>query len=436
MRRARVCCLLSAWTAVLAASCAPARSPAAAVPAAAVPTTAPGGAAPALRYAVTMGGRHAGDAEIRILPDGKRVAHLAYIDRGRGPDVHSELVLDAAGAPRWYRATGNDYLKAQVDEQLDDAGGALRWRSPSEHGDAPPGSGWYMPAAETPDKVALLARALLHAKDRRLQLLPAGEAWIEDDTAREVEVAGAKRQLRRIAVAGLGFSPSLVWLDDNAELFASVSPWLSVYRTGAESALPALLAEDHAWIAARAARIAAQLTHRPPGGKLAITHARLYDSERRAVVPDTTVIVDGDRIVAVGGATTAVPAGARVIDARGRTLLPGLWDMHVHLGDGDGVLQLASGITTVRDLGNDTDELSARVARFDAGSELGPRVLRAGLIDGPGEFRAPIGVVVATPEEATAEVARFADAGYVEIKLYSSLSPALVAWIPSWSVVT
>jgi len=212
MRRARVCCLLSAWTAVLAASCAPARSPATAVPATAMPTTAPGGAAPALRYAVTMGGRHAGDAEIRILPDGKRVAHLAYIDRGRGPDVHSELVLDAAGAPRWYRATGNDYLKAQVDEQLDDAGGALRWRSTSEHGDAPPGSGWYMPAAETPDKVALLARALLHAKDRRLPLLPAGEAWIEDDTAREVEVAGAKRQLRRIAIAGLGFSPSLVWL--------------------------------------------------------------------------------------------------------------------------------------------------------------------------------------------------------------------------------
>ncbi|HMG54856.1 MAG TPA: amidohydrolase family protein, partial [Kofleriaceae bacterium] len=66
------------------------------------------------------------------------------------------------------------------------------------------------------------------------------------------------------------------------------------------------------------------------------------------------------------------------------------------------------------------------VARFDAGTELGPRVLRAGLIDGAGPFTAPTGVVVKTPDEARAAVARFADAGYAQIKIYSSIPPPLV----------
>src|SRR5262249_1668702 len=153
--------------------------------------------------------------------------------------------------------------------------------------------------------------------------------------------------------------------------------------------------------------------HRPPGG-LAFIHAQLYDSERRRVVPDATVVVDGDRIAAVGDATTPVPPRAQVIDAHGRTLLPGLWDMHVHLQGGQGLLHLPSGIPTVRDMGNDLAQLAARIARFDAGTELGPRVLRAGLIDGPGPFAAPTGTVARTADEALAAVARYAAAGYTQ----------------------
>ncbi|HEY0476924.1 MAG TPA: amidohydrolase family protein, partial [Kofleriaceae bacterium] len=203
-------------------------------------------------------------------------------------------------------------------------------------------------------------------------------------------------------------------------------PWTSTIRTGAEPAIPALVADDAAWNAARAARLAGQLAHRPPAAGLAITHARLFDSERRTVVPDATVVVVGDRITAVGDARTPIPAGARVIDARGKTLIPGLWDMHVHLFDDHGTLQLASGITAVRDLGNDIDGLAARVARFDAGTEIGPHVLRAGLIDGPGPLAAPTGVLAGTPEEAIAAVQKYADAGYVQAKIYSSVQPTLV----------
>ncbi|HEX3757087.1 MAG TPA: amidohydrolase family protein [Kofleriaceae bacterium] len=408
---------LIACSVVIAASCgpaAPARSPAGG-----------GGGERVLHYSIITVGRTAGEAELRIEPDGRRLGHFTFNDRGRGPDIHTELVLDAAGMPRRYRATGHDYLKAPVDERLDDAGGTLRWQSTAEHGQAPSGSGWYVAMSGSGDPA--FEQALLRAPGHRLKLLPAGEAWIEDDTTREIEIAGAHRRLHRLAVAGLGFEPYLVWLDEHDDVFASVSSWSSSIQTGAEAAIPQLLADDQAWGINRAKQLAGKLAHRPPGGKLAFVHARLFDSEHRAVVPDATVVIDGDRIAAVGGAATPVPPGAQVIDAHGRTLLPGLWDMHVHLGGGaDGMAQLASGITTVRDMGNDMKELAARVARFDAGTELGPRVLRAGLIDGPGPFTAPTGVIASTPEEATAAVARFADAGYVQAKIYSSVAPPLV----------
>jgi imidazolonepropionase-like amidohydrolase len=221
----------------------------------------------------------------------------------------------------------------------------------------------------------------------------------------------------------------VIWLDEDDEMFAGGDSGFAAIRTGAEAVMPALLADNLAWSSARAARLAQRLAHRPPDGKLAFIHARLYDSERRTIVPDATVVVTGDRITAVGDAATPVPAGSRVIDAHGRTLLPGLWDMHVHLFPGDGTLQLASGITTVRDLGNDLEQLAARIARFDAGTELGPRVVRAGLIDGPGPFTAPTGLVASTPDEAAAVVARYADAGYAQIKIYSSVPPAMVPGI-------
>ena len=380
-----------------------------------------------LPYSIVMQNRAAGSVELRIAADGTRDAALVFQVRGAEERSHTELVLDAAGAPRRFRATGRDHFGQPIDERLDDAGGALRWRSTTEHGQASAGTGWYLPLTDAGDLAAVLARALLRAPRHRLALLPAGEAWIDDDTAHELPIAGAVRRLRRIAIAGLGFEPALVWLDEDGELFASVSAWQSTIRRGAEAAIPALVADDQAWIAARAARLATRLAHRPPPAGLAIVHAGRFDAEHRTLVPDATVIVVGDRITAVGDATTPVPPGAQVIDARGRTLLPGLWDMHVHLHEGEGVFDLASGVTTVRDLGNDLDELAARVARYDAGRELGPRVLRAGLLDGPSErYTAGIGLVAGTPEQAVAAVGRFADAGHVQIKIYNSMSLALV----------
>ena len=122
----------------------------------------------------------------------------------------------------------------------------------------------------------------------------------------------------------------------------------------------------------------------------------------------------------------AVPPGATVIDGKGKMLLPGLWDMHAHLFAENAYLDIATGVTTIRDMGNQIDELTRLRQQIDGGTQIGPRVVLAGFIDGPGPYEGPIKVLAATPEEAKQRVDHYFDLGYVQIKIYSSVKPELV----------
>jgi imidazolonepropionase-like amidohydrolase len=103
--------------------------------------------------------------------------------------------------------------------------------------------------------------------------------------------------------------------------------------------------------------------------------------------------------------------------------------MHAHAQAIDGILNIASGVTTVRDMGNDIDELRHLQDQWENGSAIGPHVWKSGFIDGHGEFQAPTGLYADTAEEAQSAVNRYADLGYVQIKLYSSLKPEFVPGI-------
>jgi hypothetical protein len=237
---------------------------------------------------------------------------------------------------------------------------------------------------------------------------------------------GRRLEVTLFSVTGLGFTPSRVWLDARGGFFASVSGWQSVIREGYEDDAAALAAVQDSVDARRSAEIAARLARRP-AGPVAFRHVTVFDAPAAVARPDYTVVVEGDRITAVGpAATTPVPASARVIEGRGQTLLPGLWDMHAHVGDVDGLLNIANGVTSVRDLANDVDYLRATRRGFDEGTAIGPRIVMAGFIDGPGPFAGPTKALVSTPAEAAEWVNRYAELGYEQIKLYSSLDTALV----------
>ena len=378
---------------------------------------------------ILMQGNPAGTQTVTAEADGARVEY-SYNDRGRGDRIVAQWTLDASGVPVSYEGRGNDYMKAPVEETFSFADGKANWRNRTEQGErvleAP---AFYVPANAPPEMLGVLARALLKAPGQRLALLPMGEARIEAAGEAAVDHDGRRVVLRQYRISGLGFTPQAVWLDADGETVAMVSAWFSVLPQGREAIASTLQdaqdEADHAW----AKRLARELV-RQPKGDLLIRDARLFDPRDLSVTPGSSVLVRGERIVRVApGAEIAASAGAEVVDARGRFLMPGMWDNHQHFSDVDGLLDLANGITSARDMANDTDAFIERVARFDDGSEIGPRVLRAGIIDGTGELAGPTKMRVDSEKSAIDAVDWYADHGYVQVKIYSSVKPELVAVI-------
>lgn len=372
-------------------------------------------------------GNPAGSQSVSATAAGAH-AEYSYNDRGRGDHVVADWKLDAAGVPVEYAGKGNDYMKVPVEESFRLANGKASWSNRTEHGErAVAGEAFYIPANAPPEMLGVLARALLKAPDHRLPLLPEGEARIEAaGTAQVADAAGAKVTLSHYRISGLDFTPTSVWLTRDGDTAALVSGWFTVVPPALAGAVPKLAAVQEQADTAWSARVARELT-RTPKGDLVIRNARLFDPRDLGATPGMSVWIRGERIVRVAAdADLHAPADAETIDAHGRFLLPGLWDNHQHFSGVDGALDLANGITSARDMANDTDAFLKRVARFDAGTELGPRVLKAGIIDGTGEFAGPTKMRVDTAAQALADVDWYADHGYAQIKIYSSVKPELV----------
>src|SRR6266480_1763799 len=371
---------------------------------------------------IIIQGNQAGTQTVQIDPGGVVGAEYSYNDRGRGDHIIATWKLDAAGVPIEYDGRGNDYMKAPIEEHFEIKNGRASWKNRSEQGEQPvTGEAFYLPMNAPPEFFAVLARALLKASNHKLALLPAGEATIE----RAARVTSANSELTEYRVSGLGFSPRSIWLDRQGRA-ASVSSWFSVLPEGRESAIDQLRTAQQKTDAVWSERIARTLAHKP-NGDLVIRNARLFDPRDLSVTPGTSVLIRGERIVRVAPDAELKPsANAEIIDAQGRFLMPGLWDNHQHFSDNDGALDLANGVTSARDMANDTDTFLQRVERFDNGSELGPRVLKAGIVDGTGEFAGPTKMRVDTAEQAIQDIDWYADHGYAQLKIYSSIKPELV----------
>jgi hypothetical protein len=322
--------------------------------------------------------------------DGSTSCVYAYNDRGLGEAKVARYVLDSAGLPTALQIDGNDYLRAPVKERFAVAGRQAEWASKGEHGQTPYlGQAYYVALDGLPADRALLARAL-DANGGRLALLPVGEARGERVLARTVEAGGRSMEVALHAVSGLDFTPTLVWLDAENTLFGILGGWLQVVREGWEPVVSQLVKAQEEWEAKRSRERVGRLARRP-GHVVAITRTRVFDAEADVMRSPWTVVFEGERILAVGpDSQIEIPPAAERIDGAGKTLLPGLCDMHVHLEGKDGLLHLACGVTSVRDLANEKrilDEIERRVA---SGEALGPRVIRAGFIDGRGPHQGPV----------------------------------------------
>lgn len=384
--------------------------------------------ASATKYAILLMGNRAGTFATWTTGADTLQTFYEYNDRGRGPQLRTRVVLAPNSVPREIAVTGHDYLKGAVNEHFSYNDGKASWKNKGEQGEkAAPANAFYSRFADAPEEGALMVRAALKASGNTLPLLPAGEARVERVGDSRVQAGGKTLELTEYNILGIGFSPTPVWLDADQHLFAVGTGWYSIVREGWESVWPNLLKAQENAQAERNRKLAKELATKP-GGALVFRHANLFDSETATVKPGTTVIVKGNRIetVAPDNAVKNIPADAQVIDATGKTLIPGLWDMHVHLSEDDGMLNIAAGVTTVRDMANDIDKIMAMSKSFDAGEAIGPRVIMAGIIDGPGPYQGPTKILADTPEQARQFVDRYKQLGYEQIKIYSSVRPDLV----------
>jgi len=167
------------------------------------------------------------------------------------------------------------------------------------------------------------------------------------------------------------------------------------------------------------------------GSATYITHVTVIDTENGKKIQDRTVVISGDRISEVGDSKgIKPPTGAKVVDGRGKYLIPGLWDMHVHAVFAERLdsmfpMFVANGVLGIRDMGTsmplaEIDRLRKQTAN---GSRLGPRIVAAGpLLDGHPKPMRPNFLAITTPEEGQDTVRRLKSSGSDFIKVYSWLS--------------
>jgi imidazolonepropionase-like amidohydrolase len=381
-------------------------------------------------FVVVNHGRPAG--EMRIVRDADSVTvRFNYVDRNRGPRVYTRYRFASGNVIGMeVRAYLPDGRTGAVTERFDVRNDSASWSAGADSARvrAAPAT-FYRLRGTTPFDAALLAEFLLRQKDRTARLLPVGTARLAIAAETTVVVGGGSQRVRLAMIDGLGLSTQGVWLDERGQFFASDAGWFVTVPRGAEDVMPTLRAVELAERGRRSAEIARRLT-RPASGPIVIRNADLFDSERGSVRPRTTIVIEGERITAVGPTDSVrAPPRATVIDATGKTVVPGLWDMHTHLfqtSEENGVLHLAAGITTVRDVASDIDAAISHRERARNGTLLFPRLILAGFVEGPGAWAGPSEVLVRTEAEARAWVARYDSLGYKQIKLYNLVHPDLV----------
>lgn len=375
-------------------------------------------------YDVVSSGKVVGS--LTVAPAGLDAFSTAYEynDRGRGPKVVGSFALAPDGTLRRQSLSGLDYLKNAIDERFALENGRAAWRN--RHGErddvAASARAFYVAFDGTPAETALLAAAALKRVDRTIPLWPAGTARA---TVLSTRTLSGSTRIRLVSLEGLDFAPTFLWLDDSGSLFASGSSWNATVRRGWSASLSELLAAQQTAEADRDRAIASAL--RPASRTLAVVGATLFDAATATTSPGRTVFIAEGTIRAVGpDADVTLPSDASRVEARGAFVMPGLWDMHHHAFPGSGIRELAQGVTTIRDPGNDPERLVAMARAYDDASALGPRIVIAGLIDGDDPMRAPIGLFVKDRQTALDAVRRYHDLGAAQIKIYSSVKPELV----------
>ncbi|MEL6253876.1 MAG: amidohydrolase family protein, partial [Bacteroidota bacterium] len=343
-------------------------------------------------------------------------------DRGRGPRYEDKIKLNENGIKIFHEIIGHNYLKDSVYEVFDVKEGKASWESASEDGSMNfGGEVHYANIDGAIGSYEVLVNALIDAPEQSMALLPSGKATLTSLTKYTV----GNRELNLAEINGFSFTPSYYWMDENMRFFASLSSWFSCIRVGEEGKKEELQKIQEEKEVAYLKGLVSEMTQKPEKGIL-IENVRMFDANSGQLLPNKNVIIEGNKITQISNYGGATPKDLEVISGDELTLFPGMFDMHTHISNSDGILHLAAGVTSVRDMANSLD-LPELKAEFESNELIGPRiVVMAGFIDQAGPYAGPTGKIVENMEEGLEAIQFYKDRGYQQIKLYSSIDPSWV----------
>lgn len=377
-----------------------------------------------LRYSIVIGDNEAG-SQVSWKEGSDYRFQYEFNDRGRGPVYDETIRLDGEGFIEYLSITGVNYFKDSINESFKVTEGQAVWKNVAEDGYQPfdENKGFYYSADGSLGGFELMVRKMLETPDKKVNLVPAGTAEVATINR---HTFGDTLQLDMLTITGLGFTPFYVWMDQDSRMMASVSGWFNMIQEGYEPLKDELIKIQNKSENQFFNDQAEKLTKVPAKG-LYVSNVNVIDTKSGKFLPDQVVVVEGNTI-SYSGPSSGAPEnnGLDEIDGKGMTLMPGLFDMHGHFSKQDGILDIAAGVTSARDLANDTTVVSLK-RDFDSNRIIGPRMLTlCGFIDGAGPYAGPTGKIINNVEEGIEAIDFYHDLGYQQIKLYSSIKPEWV----------
>jgi imidazolonepropionase-like amidohydrolase len=366
-----------------------------------------------------------------ISRDGDSVAvnmDFKFTDRGSPVPMKATFHSSQDLTPAAFEIKGNNSRLTTIDEAVEVQPEKIRLRDRGKWTEIARPKDFFTIAGYAPATMQMLMVRYwaAHGSPATLATLPSGTVRIEPRGKDTITINSKDELLDRYTVEGLIWGRETLWFSANRNLVAEVSTdaefdHFEAIRDGYESALGTFVGRAGADGMAALAELSKGISG-SRASTLAITGGTLVDGTGAEAVPDSVVVIHDGRIAAAGPRSRVkVPKNAQVIDAHGKTILPGLWDMHAHFEQVEwGPIYLAAGVTTVRDVGNEFEFITAVRDAVAKGQGLGPRILAAGIVDGSGPFS--LGVArVDTPEQAKIWVNKYHDAGFQQMKIYSSV---------------
>ncbi|KTE02161.1 amidohydrolase [Sphingopyxis sp. H038] len=382
--------------------------------------------ADAVQYVVVSEAGQHGSQWRWQMPDGRTAYRWSQELRGWITEMDQVTTFGPGGAIEALTVRGVT-TSGDAAEEFRIANGRATWKTANDSGEATAG-GWYIPAGGVGIANAPLMDALAAAGDAGLNFLPGGKGRMTFGPTQVIQGPGGPKKVQLAFVSGILPSPLPVWLDENKRYFADIS-YISVIPAGYEGALKQLRNAQEAATAEAVAGIAKRFLSPAAKAPVLFDNVQLFDADKGVFLPARAVLAQGGKIAAIGAAgSLKAPAGAQIIDGRGKTLVPGIWDSHLHIGDDWDVLSnMANGITSFRSPGTTFDRAVEATRRRADGSLLMGEPFISVIIDKKDPLAAQGAEVVSSAEEAIAAVRRVKAAGLWGVKFYTSMNPAWIA---------